>query len=1687
MKTYDNNYRLLEEGASKEPRFVVQVSWDKDDTDHTYFTSSERAKLPFGVDKVHGAVHKISGQTQKINPDLATSTIGVVKVQLLDVDVYQNLLKYSNTPSLGIWQKSLLTAAATTDSPAPNGVYNANKLTYTGNFAFISQAYSNVVALANVTLTWAVWLWTDAGEPTTVKLEIADASFGDTKVETFTIGTEPRRYSVTHTFGAGETDTNAIARIVGPDTGVVSGDYIYMYGGQLTKTGGRIGYSETESAAIVLTSPAVTSKIAEKLDSGDGLREKLVRVWVGHADIPFTDYVVRLTYIVDSVTYKDGRYTIKMSDIQRQERHKIFSPKEITLASTIDDKTLIVPINTVDLNYFQTLLRGAADSISPGAVVSYVKIEDEVIQFSDLAYDATNGYHLQVTMRGALNTRPAEHLVSSDTDNARTLVVKEHIYLEGAAPKITYALLTGILHHGTLGIAHSDVFDLIPATSNWVSSGIDVVASSVEPPSGWGVAFTITDDSVGAYESIYIIDTGSYVHGEVWGMSAFVKKETVSAQCGVRLRFLGGAAGSEIGLDFNLNTGAIIGTGLVNSVNTKVLVQDYDENWWFIATQGYTTTTGTTNIQLELYPRSAASSTGSATFFMPVLLRGSNTYGWTLLPRHWHLGINQSLVRIQDFYDLGTDHWNTFTDVGKTVRIENPGTEDGKKYIEQQILLWLGSFMPVYSDGDIGVKKLANVLPYTSYHAHLTDANIISYSELVHDMPSVINDIRVKWNWVDSRKDFTKENIFIDTASIQKHQISDTKTYEFKAVHTGVHTDEDMLTYFDTLRDRYAGPPLRLKVKLKPSLAALEVGDRVRVSLAQIRNFTKFFNNEYAIDRVFEVQQVTTDWTNGNLALDLFGSSQKAGELSRTSLSSVLLDTFYVNAGTALTSVLTIVGGAVTANGSLTGNATNIDNAIYYYDGDLTINAGVTVSITENVQLRVKGVLTINGKIDGRDAGATGGAATTQFVGGGTSDDVQVLENLPGGVDPLKDLDFNFGEQGYFGNTVPPGALSFNGAGTFTTVQETDNMDVKSYTEGGYTWYGTTVQQAISEGRVQDIPYFNLTNDQQTQTLSGYPLDLRGNSGGSGVPLLRVGWTYGAWGSKVSIVANGGAGGDGGAGLLIVSRGVVFGGSGEIDLSGGPSSAGGFWQSAGLDKFYAGSGAPGAPGALVILLDGAVTNPDVTSSVFTANFGDCVFAGGAAELCREDLGFINSWGGITPYTPATWPNADCAWNCAPSDALENQWSSAEAHRIQYIPADLTPEYSDDSAPNVISRIYKPIQAIEGLPVASNNWWGKTAKLSGDNQRIAISEGLGGGVGTPQITIYVGLENFGIVEHTISIPAAEDSLSGEGMGFNDAGDIFIEGRPEPPVSTFAGKVYIWHRNGTTWTNTWTGVWPTANDFFGESLHVRGNGTTDGFFVATRLNTYTIQYREYNGTNAAPIQQTLTNTHGTGPTLLADGNSMAMSANAKWFIAGDEGYSSTGSLYHGCALVWERTGTGASTWTERALLTFPIDTNRMGQKVAVDGTGNTFVASSQAIIYTPSTYRVGRIDIWRRDGTTFNHLQTIHGPGDGSGYDDFAKSIVMSDDGLTLAATMDGTISVNPNRTVIRVYKRGSVDVKFRLYDEIILEDTETSYDGDLEMTFNGNYIIFPSANYRSNGINNNGIVYIFENQFQLIGS
>jgi len=1363
-----------------EPRNVVQLSWDNDDTDHTYLTSSSAAALPAvspAVDSIQNVVLDISGQTQKINPDIAASTIGTVTIKLLD-----------------------------------------------------------------------------------------------------------------------RTD--------------------------------------------VSTSPPtqlITDKISTKLAAGDGLRRKICRIYVGYENQTFENYDQRLTYVVDNIAYLDGVYTLTLSDIQRQQRHKIFTPDETTLASGISATELIIPVATSVTTRFPLVIRGSETFNFPGQAITFIKIEDEAICInSQPQFDTTNGWHVTAIQRGSLGTRAVEHKVDDGTIESRRPRITEHIYLEGAAPKIIYALLTGVLMHGNNVLA--DPYDF----TTWGATGTpDVTATTDATPTGWGNAYSVTDDDAGAFENIAIASTSGYVHGDTWTISIFVKKDVVSNSSRFDLWFNGGAAASYIVSTFDASTGALSHAAL-NAAGVGSGVTSHDENWWHIRISAYSTTTGTTSAAFIIYPAvTGVADTGSVTLFCATLCSGYRM-GWTALPLHWHLGINKDFVRLSDFQALGDDMWQTSGDTGRWTRIENPGNQDGKKFIESEILLWLGAFMPVYASGELGIRRLTRILSDSGYQAALDHNNVVSYSMLQHNYRSIINQIRIFWNWIDERNDFTKEAFLFDATSIAKHNTADTKEFRFKTVHTGVHTDENLLAHFDTLRDRYSGPPLELSIRVLPSMALLEVGDTVRLTLDQIRDM----NTGESIDRTFEIQQITTNWTTGALDLRLFGSSQAAGEIERTTLATVLEDAFYTSEGTSLDSSdspagpLTIAAGAVTANGTITGNAVLTNGAaIYYYDGNLTINPGVTVTITENVQLRIKGTLTINGTIDGIANGPTGAAATTQYENGTTTTTWIDGTSIP------SPIDINQGNDGYFGIVRSGEAFRLT-----DTPWEGEHRVFDQTTVVPHKGPATTIALP-TKGAVSTLPWFDLRNPNG-YTLLGMPGDLRGHGGLSGIALIQGTMTES--GGTYDVFVNGGAGGDGGAGLAIVCRGMVYGGAGVINLTGGTSGIPGTLVHFGR-TFWAGHGAPGAPGALLVLIDGEHTNPDITTNRFIANHGATGATAGATEIHRDTL--LSQDPNLVTHWPFPFSGV---FNLGATAATRDTEMSASAHRLQYLPKPEAPAVVFNPGPLERGKYNELLRFQRSIIPGVNDFYARYVDIVSTGSRFVVS---GGTTGTWYYQVVRNAKNPEIEQTTVTgLPAASTMMDSTGSRFIIS---------EETYSSFAGRLNIYARTVTTWAleqqlTAGGGGGPAASEFFGA---FRSWDETATHLIADR--TKSGSYIEYWSRSGATwtFQEVITEpasisaNYPSGIDISGDGN---------WLAVADHG------LNGGTVHIYERT-TNTPAWELRDSVTVPdydvtspITDYKMGYSLSGNNSGVKINYAGTAIAALGYLSLIPGIHAIERQGPSLVHV-------------------------------------------------------------------------------------------------------------------
>ena len=616
---------------------------------------------------------------------------------------------------------------------------------------------------------------------------------------------------------------------------------------------------------------------------------------------------------------------------------------------------------------------------------------------------------------------------------------------------------------------------------------------------------------------------------------------------------------------------------------------------------------GTTPLRIELSNTDDSESSPKVTEFVylempgPMLAYAVLTgaiYGYPgeYLPDHWHLGVPAEFIRTSDFENIGEDLWVTDDpNQGFVTRLAGLEEEDGKKFLEEEILLLMGCYAPIYSDGQLGLQRMTAVHSTGGYVRRLDADTVADYGDLTHDMGAVINEIFVSWNWDIFQEEFTRLNYLPDLESIQTHGSAEQKDLEFRGLYSSRHSSQTIQRLIASLRDRYAGPPLRLDLTLTPDQNDLEVGDIVRVDLFEVQDYTGTTDDGH-LNRNFEIQQISTDWRTGQVKVKLFGSSQKAGALPPQETGTAIPDEWYER-GTEISpanfpGVVTVSGGVTRVDGLLDlagGDGLDDEASFFWCATDLTCDDAAEIRISGNVALLVRGFFSLNNaKINGKGRGHPGGAGTTSMVSSGG-------------------YFFNYGSRWDAVNKGTPGFI-----------------DIQSTPQGGrgYQYRGSldpvlrdvdglaTMRPAgaIIGGRIQPGQTPPPIYDQDESGITLYPVDLRGSSGSGGGSVLAE-WD----GAGIEYKRPGGDGGAGGAGLVIVARGMSVGVNGYIDVSGAAGSTPpGSDYSPTTDPqlhIWAGSGGPGGPGACYILIDGLANAPSINERTAIANGGDLVWAG----------------------------------------------------------------------------------------------------------------------------------------------------------------------------------------------------------------------------------------------------------------------------------------------------------------------------------------------------------------------------------------------------------------------------------------------------------------------------------------------
>lgn len=635
--------------------------------------------------------------------------------------------------------------------------------------------------------------------------------------------------------------------------------------------------------------------------------------------------------------------------------------------------------------------------------------------------------------------------------------------------------------------------------------------------------------------------------------------------------------------------------------------------------------------------------------------------GGGFLPEHWHLGIDSG--DLVGWGDVGEDLYDPSDPTrGLQVRFTHLEKSDGKKFIEKEIFRLAGVYAPTTVDGNIGLRRVSRVLD-SGYLRKITDSHIVRVNGMKHDQTAMRNSFTINWNY--DGEALTRSLVLLDQDSVDRHGPSRELSMSFRGLHTAKHTEAVIINQVATLRDRYAEPPIRLSIRVPYQFNDLDLGDVVRVESVHLEDYA---DNVVTMARNFEVQRTQVNWLTGAVDLELFASVRSiASPTFNIDGSPALSDAWYTSAGTNITGLPGYSSGTLTGY-NFTGSTTDINDtsSIWYHDGDLVLD---NCFVTNQAQLRVKGALTIEGTLDGANRGLNGVAENQ--TRGATSD---------GWQEP--------GAAGYLGPTV-------GGSGCWYFVSSGD-FD-----------YTTNIRGGVQPGKHAAAPFLTLDTDTAGNMTSRFPKDLRGSSGGTGGQCINANQATATPGTGGLLWAEGGDGGDSGAGLAIICRGLFFNIGGSIDLSGEDGTLGqgtaGFYGSLDflnlrLERFFdyfvhSGSGAGGMPGALHVILDGDLRPfPDINSVTFKAEQGASPVVPNswpeAAEVRDINASFIaypiHLWdvaaGSVgesqNPQGHVTGINTDVV------QSRRNIWRSA--HRVQYMPKAETPVEDVVPAPQTLN-------------------------------------------------------------------------------------------------------------------------------------------------------------------------------------------------------------------------------------------------------------------------------------------------------------------------------------------------------------------------------------------------------------------
>lgn len=557
------------------------------------------------------------------------------------------------------------------------------------------------------------------------------------------------------------------------------------------------------------------------------------------------------------------------------------------------------------------------------------------------------------------------------------------------------------------------------------------------------------------------------------------------------------------------------------------------------------------------------------------------TFDGRIPPDHWTPKAPEALI---ETCSIGSSRFDHF------VEIEEPPEQEAKAFYEQYLLSTMNdSVMRINRKGQLQLQPIDPAPPTASPAVVFDESNIDigSLSPLKIKEDGLANPIIALWDYNPLKEDFQHRKIERDLIAEGIHGLSESKTIELPAFHSGTHSGSQVRQKMLSASERYSYPTATISFDAVTSMRWVNVGTLVRLTCPPGVVIDDSTGEAVDLDRAFLVIGRRYNPSTRKIRYFLWGTSGKAIEIANSQLTSHIPDSEFKRGAIDLSTVLSINNGVLSGIHSLAPGK-------YYYEGDLRLAPDFYCTFTRRgtkFQLCVIGALTIQ--------------SPNPFVAKGMG----IHRGGSGALYGQRKA--QTGAAGYFGRSV-------GGGGFDLTVQHTRGPivqeDIPIYTFAGYR---ITPTQGVTNPppQTESVPVFDLAmNDGQ---FTGIPADLSGSGGAGGGPV----WEYDSGRTGKAAQPNneqlgaandppvpsdehklkGRSGAYGGMGIEFWSRGGGWDGAGGINTSGEDAQAG-------LGTSYVGLAAapPGRsfPGAFVWIQDDPREPlPDMSSARVSAFTG----------------------------------------------------------------------------------------------------------------------------------------------------------------------------------------------------------------------------------------------------------------------------------------------------------------------------------------------------------------------------------------------------------------------------------------------------------------------------------------------------